>query len=445
MAVMVTALHGSEIQSKEFLYHFLWTKLSDQFYIWHDVILPKGNQRIDFVILHPNYGLWVIELEIWEIEQVLSGNLKECQLFVDGKESAVRNPLRRAYEKSILLKMLLENEPTLLSENTGSNKENLLFAVHHLAVLININDSDINLRQLEETFPEQHIITSDIVRNPMVNESTVENALMHRREPVFINAYGLNRAQLAAIRKVLQPATPSAEETPPVVETPEIPDEAETALPAVETPEVSNVAEAAPPTPEITHTAETSAETPAPDAAEAPDDAANLYKMGDPLPREPDVDMEDVYGMQAGASEAPNIAPAETPPVAEERDDNEAIEEIGEVFEAEPEPEDFIVPPLPDKQERQIIQYSAGETDPFLYREMTEEEVAAAEEEQAPETEPVAETVESPPELQNTVSTRLPASFDDPPEENPGVEINKIIAYIVKQNDIILQRMWKKS
>ncbi len=429
MAVMVTALHGSEIQSKEFLYHFLWTKLSDQFYIWHDVILPKGNQRIDFVILHPNYGLWVIELEVWEIEQVLSGNLKECQLFIDGKESAVRNPLRRAYEKSILLKMLLEGEPALLSENSGSNKEKLLFAVHHLAVLININDSDINLRQLEETFPEQHIITSDIVRNPMVNESTVENALMHRREPVFINAYGLNRPQLAAIRKVLQPATPSAEETPPAVETPELPNEVEVA----------------PPTPEPPQPVETIAEAAPPEATKKPDSAAALYEMGEPLPREPDVDMEDVYGMQSDASEPLDIAPAETPPVAEERDDNEAIEEIGEVFEAEPEPEDFVVPPLPEKQERQIIQYSAGETDPSLYREMTEEEVAAAEAEEAPDEAPAPEPVESPPEPQNTVSTRLPASFDDPPEDNPGVEINKIIAYIVKQNDIILQRMWKKS
>ncbi len=428
MAVMVTALHGSEIQSKEFLYHFFWTKLSDQFYIWHDVILPKGNQRIDFIILHPNYGLWVIELEVWEIEQVLSGTLKECQLFIDGKESAVRNPLRRAYEKSILLKMLLEDEPALLSENSGSNKEKLLFAVHHLAVLINISDSDINLRQLEETFPEQHIVSSDIVRNPMVNESTVENALMHRREPVFINAYGLNRPQLAAIRKVLQPVTPSADKTLPVVETPEQPDAATVAPPR-----------------EVPHTTETIAEAPAPEVAEAPDSAAALYELGKPLPREPDVDMEDVYGMQASASEPPDIAPAETPPVAEERDDNEAIEEIGEVFEAEPEPEDFIVPPLPEKQERQIIQYSAGETDPSLYREMTEEEVAAAEAKEEPEETAEAETAESPPEPQNTVSTRLPASFDDPPEENPGVEINKIIAYIVKQNDIILQRMWKKS
>lgn len=224
MAIMLTAKHGNENQSKEFLYHFLWSKLSDQFYIWHDLILPRIEQSVDFAILHPNYGMWILAVKDWSIQEIKGGNQKDCLLNSEGREATVRNPVREAYEKAVTVKILMEKLPILINKESASG-EKLYFAIHHLAIFSNITAEALKLRQLWDTFPENHVITADIIRNPLADDTAVENIFIRKREPVFINAFGLNRSQLAAIRKLFSysgkhaapeaPAEQPADDSPP--------------------------------------------------------------------------------------------------------------------------------------------------------------------------------------------------------------------------------------
>ena len=367
MAIMLTAKHGNENQSKEFLYHFLWSKLSDQFYIWHDLILPRIEQSVDFAILHPNYGMWILAVKDWSIQEIKGGNQKDCLLSSEGRESTVRNPVREAYEKAVTVKILMEKLPILINQESASG-EKLYFAIHHLAIFSNITAEALKLRQLWDTFPENHVITADIIRNPLADDTAVENIFIRKREPVFINAFGLNRSQLAAIRKLFsysgKHAAPEAPEQQPA-----------------DDPQPEAVPE------RVARPAETAAEMDAPETA------------------------AEISAEMAAEMDAP-----EAPPVAEL------------AMEAEEE-----------RSERVIIRYHDRE------RDTDDEDDRPARPPQKPAETAVAEAPEIPDEIPAQSVTETPPDADEAPKPaKPGVDLNKIISYIMKHNELILQRMWER-
>lgn len=375
MAIMLTAKHGNENQSKEFLYHFLWSKLSDQFYIWHDLILPRIEQSVDFAILHPNYGMWILAVKDWSIEEIKGGNQKDCLLSSEGRETTVRNPVREAYEKAVTVKILMEKLPILINKESASG-EKLYFAIHHLAIFSNITAEALKLRQLWETFPENHVMTADIIRNPLADDTAVENIFIRKREPVFINAFGLNRSQLAAIRKLFsysgKHAAPDAPASQPDAPQPEAaPERADAPQP-----------EAAP----------ARAEIPAEAAAELPAEAA-----------------------------AEREAPPETAP-------RSAPTEVEKDAEAEEE-----------RSQRVIIRYHDRE------RDADDEDDRPARPPQAPAAAMPAETPEIPLEMPAPPdAATAPEAGELPEAEDLRVDLNKLIVYIMKHNELILQRMWER-
>ena len=365
MAIMLTAKHGNENQSKEFLYHFLWSKLSDQFYIWHDLILPRIEQSVDFAILHPNYGMWILAVKDWSIQEIKGGNQKDCLLSSEDRETTVRNPVREAYEKAVTVKILMEKLPILINKESASG-EKLYFAIHHLAIFSNITAEALKLRQLWDTFPENHVITADIIRNPLADDTAVENIFIRKREPVFINAFGLNRSQLAAIRKLFSYSGKHA--------APEAPAE----QPAAPQPEA------------------------VPDRADVPADTAAE------IPAEPAVETD----MDTPPEEIPLTAPS-------------TVEMAADAEEERPE--------------RVIIRYHDQE------RDADDEDDRPARPRQKPAEAMADEASEIPDETPAPPDTETaPDTAEASKSAKPGVDLNKLIVYIMKHNELILQRMWER-
>ncbi|MCB0297054.1 MAG: hypothetical protein KDG51_17850, partial [Calditrichaeota bacterium] len=216
--------------------------------------------------------------------------------------------------------------------------------------------------------PENHVITADIIRNPLADDTAVENIFIRKREPVFINAFGLNRSQLAAIRKLFsysgKHAAPEAPEQQPA-----------------DDPQPEAVPE------RVARPAETAAEMDAPETA------------------------AEISAEMAAEMDAP-----EAPPVAEP------------AMEAEEE-----------RSERVIIRYHDRE------RGTDDEDDRPARPPQKPAETAVAEAPEIPDEIPAQSVTETPPDADEASKPaKPGVDLNKIISYIMKHNELILQRMWER-
>ena len=70
MAKMYTQLNGSETDGEKLLYNKFKNSLEDSFLVWHNIVLPGKGRELDFIILHPTYGLWVVEVKDWVLSQI---------------------------------------------------------------------------------------------------------------------------------------------------------------------------------------------------------------------------------------------------------------------------------------------------------------------------------------------------------------------------------------
>ena len=70
MALMFTELTGDETEGEKALYYRFRDKLSDEFCLWHNLVIHSKSQEVDFVLFHPSYGIWAIEVKDWAISQI---------------------------------------------------------------------------------------------------------------------------------------------------------------------------------------------------------------------------------------------------------------------------------------------------------------------------------------------------------------------------------------
>src|SRR5262245_34663601 len=74
----------------------LESHLEDDYLCWYDV--PVGSRTVypDFLILHPQRGLLVVEVKDWKLENIRSIDKLTVSLLVEGREKREANPLEKA-------------------------------------------------------------------------------------------------------------------------------------------------------------------------------------------------------------------------------------------------------------------------------------------------------------------------------------------------------------
>lgn len=230
MAKMHTQLRGKETDGERHLYEFFAQTLPDYFHVWHNIIEPRTQKEIDMVLLHPKYGVWVIEVKDWLINQLRRIDPETCRLQMNGQEVEQRNPIRQARENHYPVRNLLADEP-LLMHGKGRFEGNLLFPVHHVVVFSNMSKAEMEARDIYGMFPEHQIITADVIRNPKMDAIELENLLIEKRSPRFLNHLGLTKAQIAAINRLLNPSVEltgdEADDSPDEWIAPELPQRSE--------------------------------------------------------------------------------------------------------------------------------------------------------------------------------------------------------------------------
>ncbi len=212
MAIMHTKLRGAETESEIHFFQLLEKKLPDFYHVWHGVTTPQNQLSLDFVIAHPKYGMWIVAMKEWQATQLRRIDAENCRVIINGKEIKQPNPIRQARENHYPIRNLLTAEPSLLHQQ-GKFEGNLLFPVHHLIVFSNISKDEMPGKNIYQFFPEHQIITAEAVRDANLTEIALENLLIEKRSPRFLNHRGLTDAQIDAIDQIFNPAADWSEQT----------------------------------------------------------------------------------------------------------------------------------------------------------------------------------------------------------------------------------------
>jgi hypothetical protein len=110
MAIMRTDLTGNETKGEKDLYFRLRDKLSDDYHIWHNRYIASLDTEIDFIILHPKEGIYVLEVKDWEIDQIKEIRSDRIILQKGERTESVQNPLEQARNNSYALQNGLKRD-----------------------------------------------------------------------------------------------------------------------------------------------------------------------------------------------------------------------------------------------------------------------------------------------------------------------------------------------
>lgn len=166
---------------------------------WYDVAFGPRHQRPDFVLLHPQRGLLVLELRDWKVDQILAVSRVGMNLLGNEGCQELGNPLEQARQYALGMSQALERDPYLC----GSPHAGLLCPLGHGLVLSNISRKEFEHARLAEAWPAQRVICKDEMTESRDSDSFIRQLWgMTDSSP---HAAALSQLQMDRIRYHLFP------------------------------------------------------------------------------------------------------------------------------------------------------------------------------------------------------------------------------------------------
>lgn len=139
----------------------LEAKLEDDYLLWYDVPVGPKYLHPDFILLHPQRGLFVLEVKDWRIETIQQVNRDEVEIAPDGKPKWVKNPLRQARDYALAICSLLEGDAALV-RNSGRHAGKLICPYAYGVVLPNITRKQFDAQpELAEVMDSHFVLCRD--------------------------------------------------------------------------------------------------------------------------------------------------------------------------------------------------------------------------------------------------------------------------------------------
>lgn len=176
-------------------------KLEDDYLCWFNVpIGPKALQP-DFMVLHPNRGILILEVKDWKIDTIHSISKGEVQLKVGGELKTDKNPLTQARVYALEAAVLLQKD-ALLKQTSGAYKGNLIMPYGWGVVLTHITRKVFEEHQLGAVIDEGRVICQDEML-----ESTPAEEFQQRLWEMFHQVFPcqLSQEQVNRVRYHLYP------------------------------------------------------------------------------------------------------------------------------------------------------------------------------------------------------------------------------------------------
>lgn len=134
--------------------------LEDNAWVWHNIPVGPFGRHPDFVALHPQQGIVVLEVKDWHLNTIGNVTSKQVDLITDRGNIPVDNPFEQVRNYMFLVKDTLKREPLLVNQS-GSFKGHPVCSFGYGVAFANITRKQFEQTDLREVFPPERCIFRD--------------------------------------------------------------------------------------------------------------------------------------------------------------------------------------------------------------------------------------------------------------------------------------------
>jgi len=138
----------------------LQQKLEDDYLLWYDIPVGPSNSHPDFVVLHPQRGILILEVKDWKLETIHAADRQSVQILTPNGLKYVANPLEQARQCAHAVIDCLKRDKQLIA-SSGRFSGQLSFPWGYGAVFPNITRYDFESAQLQYVMEPSHVICKD--------------------------------------------------------------------------------------------------------------------------------------------------------------------------------------------------------------------------------------------------------------------------------------------
>lgn len=184
MATMRTEITGKETNGEKRLFYIFRDRFSDDYHVWHNVVFHKNSTEIDFIIVHPSEGIYIIEVKDWSVGNIKKADASRVYYDVNGQVKSLENPLEQARNNSYFIKNELEKK-SIMQHKSGENKFKLVTPVNYGIAFPNISSEQIVANGFENHLPPNKILDQSFYNGEAYIDRDFEKALDSLRKYKF--------------------------------------------------------------------------------------------------------------------------------------------------------------------------------------------------------------------------------------------------------------------
>ncbi len=136
-------------------------KLDEDYLCWYDVPVGPSYRHPDFVVLHPNRGVLILEVKDWKPETLAEIDRDRVVLNTERGLVVESNPLRQARAYAMEILRLLQADPALLQPAGHRREGKLVMPWGFGVVLTNITRHQFEQMELENVMTSGNVICRD--------------------------------------------------------------------------------------------------------------------------------------------------------------------------------------------------------------------------------------------------------------------------------------------
>ncbi len=134
--------------------------LEDNAWVWHNIPVGPFGRHPDFVTLHPQQGIVVLEVKDWRLDTIANATRTHVELLTPQGTVSVESPFEQVRNYMFSVVNTLKRDPLLVNEG-GSFKGKPVFSFGHGVVFSNITRKQFEQTDLREVFPPERCIFRD--------------------------------------------------------------------------------------------------------------------------------------------------------------------------------------------------------------------------------------------------------------------------------------------
>jgi len=135
-------------------------KLDSDYLVWYDVPIGPRHAHPDFVVMHPQRGLLVLEVKDWHLGTIRHTDKLTWSITTHGENKTVPNPLAQARQYAHQVVDALKRDKPLVQPD-GRHQGQLAFPWSYGVVLTNITRQQFEQAELGSALEPQRVICQD--------------------------------------------------------------------------------------------------------------------------------------------------------------------------------------------------------------------------------------------------------------------------------------------